>query len=134
MAVRDQLIVHYHEIGLKGRNRSSFERALVDNMRRACASIAEIKPRRLPGRILVPVPDGADGGVLAARLQRVYGIANLSRARGGVLDIDQITGVAGELMRASAYETFAVRARVAHSQFPLSAREINEKLGAWILE
>ncbi|TML78871.1 MAG: tRNA 4-thiouridine(8) synthase ThiI, partial [Actinobacteria bacterium] len=38
------------------------------------------------------------------------------------------------MMSTRDYDTFAVRARVAHSTFPMSAREINEKLGAWLLE
>jgi thiamine biosynthesis protein ThiI len=134
MAVRDYLIVHYHEIGLKGRNRASFERALVDNMRRACGDLAELKPKRLPGRIVVPIPPEAAAASLSDRVRTVFGIANHSVARGGLLDFDGITAVAGETMRAAPYETFAVRARVAHSDFPMSAREINEKLGAWILE
>lgn len=134
MTVRDYCIVHYHEVGLKGRNRSLFERALAQNIARATADLAEVKPRRLPGRILVPVPEGTTGAAIAARLRDVYGIANYAVARGGKLDLDAIIDVAGDVMRAHPYETFAVRARIAHSGFPMSAREINEKLGAWILE
>jgi thiamine biosynthesis protein ThiI len=133
MGVRDYLIVHYHEVGLKGGNRSLFERALVRNIARASSDLADLKPRRLPGRILVPVPAGADPDSIAARTQSVFGIANLAVARGGVLSFDDICELAGELMRGE-FETFAVRARVAHSRFPMSAREINEKLGAWLLE
>jgi thiamine biosynthesis protein ThiI len=133
-SVRDYLIIHYHEIGLKGRNRSTFERALVRNLQRATADLFIAKPRRLPGRILVPLPEGADAEAIAARAATVFGIANLSRARGGVLGFDELTAVAGEEMRTAPYETFAVRARTAHTDFPLSAREINEKLGAWLLE
>jgi thiamine biosynthesis protein ThiI len=130
---REHILVHYHEVGLKGRNRSLFERALVQNMRRAAAGIAELRPRRLPGRILVPVPDGTAAEAIAERLGSVFGIANLARARGGVMDFDALCTLAGEMM-AGDYETFAVRARRAHSDFPMTAREINEKLGAWLLE
>jgi thiamine biosynthesis protein ThiI len=133
MSVRDYLIVHYHEIGLKGGNRSLFERALVRNIARASSGITELKPKRLPGRILIPVPSGVDPDAIAARTAHVYGVANLAVARGGVLDFDDICELAGEVMQGD-YETFAVRARVAHSGFPMSAREINEKLGAWLLE
>src|SRR5690348_12252261 len=83
MAVRDYLIVHYHEVGLKGGNRSLFERALVRNIARATSDIALLKPRRLPGRILVELPAGAAAEDAAARLGTVYGIANFARARGG---------------------------------------------------
>ena len=134
MAIRDYLIVHYHEVGLKGGNRSHFERALVRNISRAASDLAELKPRRLPGRILVDLQIGANADRVAARAGTVYGIANLARARGGQIGFDSICEVAGEFMSAGEWETFAVRARVAHSTFPMSAREINEKLGAWLLE
>lgn len=134
MGVRDYVIVHYHEVGLKGRNRSMFERALVRNLVLSAADVAELRPRRLPGRIVVPMPEGADAGEIATRTARVFGIANFARARGGILDFDGICATAAEVMRARPYETFAVRARTAHSEFPLSGREINEKLGAWLLE
>lgn len=134
MGIRDYLVVHYHEVGLKGGNRSLFERALVRNLTRATADIAELRPRRLPGRILASIPPGADATTIAARTGTVFGIANYSLARGGQIRFEVLCDLAGEIMQAEKYDTFAVRARVAHSEFPLSAREINEKLGAWLLE
>jgi thiamine biosynthesis protein ThiI len=38
------------------------------------------------------------------------------------------------VIRTHEFSTFAVRARKAHSDFPLSSREINEKVGAFLLE
>ena len=134
MGIRDYLIVHYHEVGLKGGNRSLFERALVKNISRATADLGALKPRRLPGRIVADLPSDCDHDAIIARAGTVFGIANLAHARGGQINFDQICDVAGELMSAQAYDTFAVRARVAHSTFGMSAREINEKLGAWLLE
>lgn len=133
MRTRDYLVVHYHEVGLKGRNRSLFERALVDNLRRATSDLGDLQPRRLPGRIVAPV-QGVLPEPLLSRIGDVFGIANFSPARGGKLEFEGLCAVAGDLMRANPYESFAVRARVAHSGFPMSAREINEKLGAWLLE
>src|SRR5262249_9203736 len=127
-------LVHYHEVGLKGGNRSLFERALVRNIARATADLGHLKPRRLPGRILVELPSGVEAAEVAARLGTVYGIANYAHARGGKIPFEAVCDVAGEMMAARTYDTFAVRARVAHSTFPMSAREINEKLGAWLLE
>jgi len=134
MAIRDYLIVHYHEVGLKGGNRSLFERALVRNISRAASDLAPLKPRRLPGRILVDLPSGVDADQVAERIGTVYGIANYARARGGQIGFEVICEIAGQLMGAGEYDTFAVRARIAHSTYPMSAREINEKLGAWLLE
>jgi thiamine biosynthesis protein ThiI len=134
MGVRSTVVVHYHEVGLKGRNRKLFEAALVDNIKRATADLGPIQPKRLPGRVLVPVPDDIDANLVDERVGLVYGVANHAVARGGRgLMLDDIYRIASEMMQGD-YETFAVRARVAHSDFPMSAREINEKLGAFIIE
>ena len=69
MAIRDYLIVHYHEVGLKGGNRSLFERALVRNIARATSDLAPLKPRRLPGRILVELPAGTDAEEAAQQMR-----------------------------------------------------------------
>src|SRR5438132_3018609 len=98
MAIRDYLIVHYHEVGLKGGNRSLFERALARNISRAASDLAELKPRRLPGRILVDLPAGVDADSVAVRTGTVYGIANYAHARGGQIGFDAICEVAGEAM------------------------------------
>jgi len=132
MALRDHIVVHYHEIGLKGRNRSLFERALADNIARATTDVAALKPRRLPGRVLVDIPEGVDPRDVAERIRDVFGVANLAVARGGRIDFDTLCDLAGTMM-AGEYQTFAVRGRIAHSAFPLSARQINEQLGAWLL-
>src|SRR2546430_7065785 len=105
MAIRDYLIVHYHEVGLKGGNRSLFERALVRNISRAASDLAELKPRRLPGRILVDLPSDADADAVAARAGTVYGIANYARARGGQIGFEAICDIAGELMAQSDFDT-----------------------------
>jgi thiamine biosynthesis protein ThiI len=130
VSIRNVVIVHYHEIGLKGRNRSFFEQALVKNIRRG----TDLPVRRLPGRLLIDLPDEFDRSAVADRLRKTFGIANFAFARGGRLDLERISELAWEMVGDCEFETFAVRARRAHSQFPLAAREINEKVGAFLLE
>ena len=134
MPVRPFAMVHYHEIGLKGRNRSTFENRLMRNLSTALAGTETGRPRKLPGRIIVPFEPGADRGVIRERLTRVFGVANVGLGVGGTLDLDALYDVAWDQIRERDYATFAVRARKAHSAFPFSAREINEKVGAFLLE
>ncbi len=47
------LMVHYHEIGLKGKNRSSFERKLISNIERICKDLPVEKVTKISGRVLV---------------------------------------------------------------------------------
>lgn len=134
MPTRPYVIVHYHEIGLKGRNRSLFENILVRNLTTALSGTGAAKPRKLPGRVLVALDPEADVETVADRLRRVFGVANFGIGVGGRLDGDALGDVAWDVVRPRDFETFAVRARKAHSDFPLSAREINEKVGAFLLE
>lgn len=134
MTGRDYAIVHYHEIGLKGRNRSTFENILVRNLATALTGTGAAKPRKLPGRILIALEPDADRGLVRSRLAEVFGVANFGLGVGGRFDLDKICDVSWQIVRDRPWETFAVRARKAHSEFPLSARELNEKVGAFLLE
>lgn len=134
MQPRPFAIVHYHEIGLKGRNRSLFENILIRNLAAALEGAGAGKPRKLPGRVLIPLEPDADREVIAARLGNVYGVANFGLGVGGALDAGSLSDVAWQVTSERDFETFAVRARKAHSDFALSAREINEKVGAALLE
>jgi len=134
MPVRPYAIVHYHEIGLKGRNRSTFENILVRNLSKALDGTGAARPRKLPGRVLVGLEPESDRDLVAERLARVFGVANVGLGVGGKLGPEDLSEVAWDAVRERDFATFAVRARRAHSDFPLSAREINEKVGAYLLE
>lgn len=134
MPTRPYAIIHYHEIGLKGRNRSVFENILIRNLDKALTGAGAAKPRKLPGRVLVALEPDADRELVADRLSKVFGVANFGIGVGGRLDPETLGEVAWDVVREHSFESFAVRARKAHSAFPLSAREINEKVGAFLLE
>ena len=53
------ILVHYHEIGLKGHNRPKFEKKLVDNIKHLkCNNISSII--RMSGRIVLYLNDNCD--------------------------------------------------------------------------
>ena len=124
----DVVLVHYHEIGLKGRNRPTFERALKANLARALGDQVEAV-RLVPGRVELrrPGPDAL------ARVQRVFGVANAAPAWVVPADLDAIVEKGVEVARRAAeeggFETFAVRARKARSSFDVGSQRVNEVLG-----
>ena len=131
--MRTYAILHYHEIGLKGGNRAFFERALARNVDRTLKGLAG-NTKRLPGRLLVPLTTDGDPADVIERLKLVYGIANFGLATGAEMSLDEIYDVAWDHMQRADFETFAVRARIAHSKQPYTVRELNEKIGASLLE
>jgi tRNA uracil 4-sulfurtransferase len=127
--VADVLVIHYHEISLKGRNRDFFEETLGRNLKRALRGTGYERIRRGFGRITVDFKPENRLADAVERASRVIGIANLGVGRRVAQDIDSIGSAAIELMKAEPFETFAVRARRSHSTFPIRSGEINALVG-----
>jgi thiamine biosynthesis protein ThiI len=126
----DLLLAHYHEIGLKGRNRPRFERALRDNLKRALGDSAS-RVRLVSGRVEIhdPKPDALE------RVTRVFGVANVAPVLVSAADLDAIVSTALEVAadadasRAGGFATFEVRARRARTAFPHPSQLVNEVVG-----
>jgi len=73
-------LVHYHEIGLKGHNRSKFEKRLQKNIEALTASFPVVTIHRISGRLCVFLREGTpfDIAMDAAQFMRsIPGIAHL---------------------------------------------------------
>lgn len=125
----DALVVHFHEIGLKGRNRDFFEDALARNLRRALRGTGYKRVRKGFGRIMVDLePDGRPL-VAAERAARVFGVAYLGLGRRVEPDLQAIGEAALGLIQQEEFASFAVRARRTHSNFAHRSQEVNEAVG-----
>jgi thiamine biosynthesis protein ThiI len=124
----DLLLVHYHEIGLKGRNRHVFERGLKRNLERALGLRADPLAERvrvLEGRleIVAPKPDAL------AAVTKVFGVANVAPVLVAPAGLEEIVRTAIDVAGEATFETFAVRARRAHTAFPHTSQAVNERVG-----
>ena len=126
------VIVHYQEIGLKGRNRPWFVERLVTNVRSAMAGIDGVKVRALMGRIELQHASDDGWPEVRERLSRVPGVANFLRAVPAACDFDAIVETAlGQLAEVEA-DSFRVTARRADKRFPLTSPQIERELGGRI--
>ena len=125
----DALIAHYHEIGLKGRNRDFFEQALENNLRRALRGTGYERIRRMFGRVVVDFGNNALLEEALDRAARVFGVAYVGLGRRVSPDLDEIGRTALDLMLSQPFESFSVRARRSQSVIPLSSTEINVVVG-----
>jgi tRNA uracil 4-sulfurtransferase len=123
------LVVHYHEIGLKGRNRQFFEEALVTNLRRALRGTRYERVRRGFGRVVVDLAQDALVHEALERAARVFGVAYVGMGRRVAQDLKTITDVALELMNETPFGSFAVRARRTHAGIAHSSQAINASVG-----
>jgi tRNA uracil 4-sulfurtransferase len=123
------LVAHYHEIGLKGRNRDFFESALERNLRRALRGTGYQRIRRMFGRVVVDFGDDALAAEALERAARVFGVAYVGLGRRVSPDLEEIGQIALYLIRDEPFESFRVRARRSHSLIPLSSTDINVAVG-----
>ena len=127
-----KLVVHYAEIGLKGRNRPRFEKTLCENLEHALAPLGRAKARRLYGRILVEAPEGASEAAIAERLRRVFGVAYFSVASTAEPTREAIERLVDELTATRSFASFGVRVRRVDKALPFRSHELAAELGARI--
>jgi thiamine biosynthesis protein ThiI len=134
------IVVHYHELWLKGGNRSFFLHQLRQAMRRALGDIAIAHISRPGDRLILELGDAASLEEALSRLQRVFGISYMGVAR--VIDRDAlakseaagdrlapIRAAAWQEIRTERFSTFAVRATRSDKSFPMNALELEREIG-----
>ncbi len=128
------LILHYHEIWLKGGNKNYFLSRLISAVKRATEDLPVGPLRFVSDRlILEPLDEGALPEILA-RMKRVFGLAYIAVARAVPPELEAMGRVARELMDAADPRTFAVRAKIAGGVFELNSMELERALGQVILD
>ena len=128
------LLVHYHEIALKARNRPLFVNQLVRNLKRATADFPVRRIQKLPGRVLLELAGENAAQEVAERVRRVFGVANCCSALRCELDLEALKNTAAKALAGRPFQTFRVTARRAYKTFPLTSPQLNEILGTFVLE
>ena len=124
------IIARYHEIALKGRNRPFFVERLAENLRRALSDLPGVAVQPLASRISVQVPDDAPWETVRARVERVFGVANFSRAREVPADLETLKKSAADDLRGARFSSFRVTTRRSDKGFPLNSGQIDREVGA----
>lgn len=124
-------LVHYHEIGLKGKNRSTFENQLVTNLHRALRDFEVRDIARISGYVVVQVADGRASEELAAAIRRVPGVARVSLAYRCGLDEDEYVAAAVRALgEAGEFGSFKVHARRSSTTYERHTLEMNQLVGS----
>ena len=126
------ILIHYHEIGLKGKNRGRFERRLMTNITRALKDVPCGKVERLSGRMMLALTSESPIDVIRERLLTVFGIANFSEAVVAKRNIEAIRETAWALAQKADFESFKIVTRRGDKTFPLNSDQINRDVGKHI--
>lgn len=131
-------LVHYHEIGLKGHNRSKFENRLMKNIEALLDGYPIVTIHRMSGRLVVFLKEGTDlltalrvSGVML----KVPGVARISCGYKCERNLEVMSEVAiSALSEVEDFYTFKVNARRNHTDFPTGSMEMNQIIGATLCE
>lgn len=133
------VLVHYHELALKGRNRKHFEYRLVHHLRRALKPLTHVQVEALQGRIRVSFTDETAWPRLKQQLQRVFGIVNFSLTRSVPLpynnpDLTALKAAITSHLPSHPYQTFRVSAKRADKRFAKTSMDVEREIGAAVVE
>jgi tRNA uracil 4-sulfurtransferase len=127
------LILHYHEIWLKGGNRNFFLSRLVAAVKAALGGLDFEPLEHISDRLILVPKDPSCLPEMSARLRRVFGLAYIAEAVEVPPSAEEMAAPACELVAAKAPRSFAVRAKIACAGFGMNSMELERGLGREIL-
>lgn len=134
--LRYVVLIHYHELGLKGRNRPSFERQLISNIKRALkAAQLSLEVKRTSGRVLAYAQSYEEGLEALNLIKQIPGVARVSLGEKVAKDLDLINEAALRALNScEPFHSFKVNARRANTSFELDSMELNKVVGSYLVE
>ena len=131
-------LVHYHEIGLKGNNRSTFEHKLIDNLRATLKGLPVSSVERISGHLLVRLAPAADydaAMTVYGRIRQTPGVARVSFARCCEVSSERYCEAAYlELAASGDFESFKVDSRRSNTNIALNSLDLNKEVGSYLCE
>ncbi len=128
-------LVHYHEVGLKGKNRAHFERMLMDSLKAACAAFSISCVTRISGHILMTFSAPGDADRAFDVIRSVPGVARVSLAYHTNREPDEYCRAAVRALgEAGEFDTFKVAAKRSNTDYPLTSMDLNQQVGSVLCE
>ncbi len=124
--MENSIIVHYSEIGTKGKNRGYFENLLINNIKKAIGNNSIYKRY---GYVIGNISKNEE---IRQKLSKIPGIANFSFAIKEKLDLELIKKTALEIAKANKFKNFKINAKRSNKRFSKSSAGINEEIGECI--
>jgi tRNA uracil 4-sulfurtransferase len=130
--VKRTIIIHYHEINLKGNNRGWFEAHLQQHVASLLKGLAHGPIQRFASRLALELLEDSPIEEITRRLKMVFGIANFVVAWEVAADIEAIQSGLSELIPLIQFESFRIDTRRGTKDFPLNSLELNRQMGGFV--
>ena len=136
--LRPVVVIHYHELWLKGRNRNFFLGKFLLALKRALADLPVVRMRQPGDRVVIEFGQDAPLPTVIERLKHVLGVAYFAVARsiprGSAGNLEALSEAAWEEVAPLEFSSFAVRAKRSDKSFPHPVAEIEKYVGRYLLE
>lgn len=135
--MKEIILIKNGELALKGLNRSSFEDVLIKNMKRRLSALGKFTFQKSQSTIiLAPLDEETELDEAAQAIEKVFGIANFSRAAITEKTMEAIMPLTAQYLEQQLLDckTFKVEAKRSDKQFPLKSPEICYEVGGYLLE
>ncbi len=128
------IVVHYHELWLKGGNRRFFLGKLFTSLRQSLQGIPVERIEQPGERFLIRLGHGASLDAAIERVRRVLGVAYYAVAQPADRDIDAICRAAWSEIEPLQFATYAVRVKRSDKTFPHNTMQIESVVGQYLLD
>lgn len=126
------VVLRYHEVGLKGKNRPFFLDHLVRNVRRATQRLGVRRVWRGQGMVGVALEEEAEWEAVREALGAVFGVVKMSPAWRVPPDMEKLKEAVGAAVRERPFDSFRVTTSRSDKSFPRTSQEVNVELGAFL--
>ncbi len=126
LEIKRVIVVHYGEIGIKGKNRDLFEKRLIENIK----CVTEKRVYRRYGKIIVD----SDDKRLKKVLSKIPGIEYFSFGYSCNTDLEEIKNCVERIVKEKSFKTFKISAKRSFKKFPYTSLELNKILGEFVVE
>lgn len=130
--MQEIIIIHYHEIALKGQNRAFFEDALLRNIKLSLNSEKISEIIKLFDRIIIKLNSESDKNSIRGKLRKVFGIAYFAAGWEGSCDMEILSREIWSVVKDKMFNSFRVTAKRSDKSFKYNSGDVNNVLGSYL--
>ena len=128
------ILIHYHEIGLKGDNRSWFEKIFINNIQTQISNLPYSAIKLKAARVLILGIDSHRYKNYQAHLKNVMGLKSACLMAITELDLEDINLEVQTQIQELDFSTFRISTKRQDKNFHLTSQDINQDVGANVLK
>ena len=128
------LVLHYHEMWLKGRNRNFFLHKLTESIRSHLGGLGRVRVEHEDGRVLVTLEGDTALCEAVQRVRRILGVANYSVAQEVERDISAVEQAVWAQLENQSFSSFAIRARRSDKSLPFRSQDVERRVGRYVID